>query len=72
MTAPHTLKHAIQYLEQAVERSHDVTSLDALRLVDPRKPCAAYGLARKTFLRAGTLSAAISDLQKELQKQEVA
>lgn len=71
MIAQHTLTHAIQYLEQA-ERiksdSHSVISdWRAMEYADPGKPCAAFGLAKRTLRRCGSLDAAITDLTKQLE-----
>ena len=74
MIAQHTLTHAIQYLRDAEREYSDYIifppSIDrvALMRVDPHKPCAAYGLAKRTLRRCGSLTAAISDLTKQLEE----
>ena len=72
MIAQHTLTHAIQYLRDAVhEQRHNPWSITgdfALLMVDPHKPCAAYGLAKRTLKRCGSLDAAIVDLEKQLEQ----
>jgi hypothetical protein len=41
---------------------------EALRAIGPAKPCAAYGLAKRTLKRCGSLDAAIKDLEKQLEQ----
>lgn len=71
MIATHTLTHAIQCLRDAArERRQNplpITAEFALLMVDPHKPCAAYGLAKRTLRRCGSLAAAIKDLEKQLE-----
>lgn len=73
MIAKHTLTHAIQYLRDAVwsKGSRSTVKMDdaeALRAIGPAKPCAAYGLAKRTLKRCGSLDAAIADLQLQLRE----
>jgi hypothetical protein len=73
MIAKHTLTHAIQYLRDAVwsKGSRSTVKMDdaeALRAIGPAKPCAAYGLAKRTLKRCGSLDAAIKDLEKQLEQ----
>lgn len=74
--APHTLRHAIQYLRDTQitllahgwEHPTKNMELTFLLIFDPHKPCAAYGLAKRTFRRCGSLTAAISDLGNHMEK----
>lgn len=72
MIAKHTLTHAIQYLRDA-KRTEQQCALPAthewaLEQVNPGKPCAAYGLAKRTLKRCWSLDAAIADLQLQLRE----
>ncbi|HXE19318.1 MAG TPA: hypothetical protein VN629_06920 [Castellaniella sp.] len=71
MIAKHTLTHAIQYLEQAERIKSDSHSIisdwRAMEYVDPGKPCAAFGLAKRRLKRCWSLNAAIADLKKQLE-----
>lgn len=72
MIAQHTITHAIQYLRDAIREQRQcvlpTSDAGALGLVDPNRPCAAYGLAKRTLKRCRTLSAAIADLQLQLRE----
>jgi len=69
MIAQHTLTHAIQYLRDAIAERHRSffpgTEAEEFARADPGKPCAAYGLAKRTLRRCGSLSAAIKDLESQ-------
>lgn len=71
MIAKHTLTHAIQYLRDALAERHRSffpgTEAEEFARADPGKPCAAYGLAKRTLKRCGSLDAAIVDLKKQLE-----
>lgn len=71
MIAKHTLTHAIQYLRDAAvihrQCSLSPSEVEALAMIDPHKPCAAYGLAKRTLRRCGSLTSAIADLTKQLE-----
>jgi hypothetical protein len=72
MIAQHTITHAIQYLRNAiaVQRQSSFPASDAeyLAMVDPERPCAAYGLAKRTLRRCGSLAGAIADLESQLEQ----
>lgn len=73
MIAPHTLRHAIQYLRDtqitllAHGWEHATKNIEVMSLLtfDPHKPCAAFGLAKRTLRRCGSLDAAIKDLESQ-------
>lgn len=73
MIARHTLTHAIQYLRDAARsKCPDLTAMmsdsEALYVIGPNRPCAAYGLAKRTLKRCGSLTGAIADLKKQLEQ----
>lgn len=72
MTDPHTIHHAIEYLQAA--RDHSVATEPeservALGMQDPQQPCAAYDLAKRTYRQTHSLADAIRTLRKELQEE---